>query len=159
LIFLTVGSMFPFDRLIRGVDDLISKGLVTESVYAQIGNGEYEPRHMPFARFVEKADFDGQMKGCSVVISHAGIGTISTALHYGRTMIVLPRLKAFGEHVNDHQVGTARKYAELGHVILSDSVGDLPTCLEAARRFQPIPRHVNTQGIVSRIGRFIDGMP
>ena len=37
MIFLTVGSMFPFDRLVQAVDDMIARQLITETVVAQIG--------------------------------------------------------------------------------------------------------------------------
>ena len=37
MIFLTVGTLFPFDRLVNAVDKAVANGLITEDVFAQIG--------------------------------------------------------------------------------------------------------------------------
>jgi len=50
------------------------------------------------------------------VIAHAGMGTILSALQFGRPLIVMPRLAQFGEHRNDHQLATARRLSELDRV-------------------------------------------
>ena len=45
MIFVTIGSMFPFDRLIRVMDDWTARS-GRKDVLAQIGNGGYVPQHM-----------------------------------------------------------------------------------------------------------------
>ena len=49
VIFLTIGSMFPFDRLVRAMDDWAGTGSQCE-ILALIGAGSYEPRHMRWVR-------------------------------------------------------------------------------------------------------------
>ena len=46
MIFVTIGSMFPFDRLIRAMDAFAQANPGTE-ILAQIGTGDYVPAHMP----------------------------------------------------------------------------------------------------------------
>ncbi len=155
MIFVTVGSMFPFDRLIKAIDEQVAAGQIVEEVVAQIGSGSYEPQSIKFERFMEKAEFESLLGAADVVVSHAGIGSIATALNLGKPMLVLPRLKRYGEHVNDHQVATARKYQELGHVMVADEETDLPHMLTRIREFTPVPRHINVEGLVNRIGRYL----
>jgi UDP-N-acetylglucosamine transferase subunit ALG13 len=95
------------------------------------------------------------MSEADVVVSHAGVGTIATALTLNKPLLVLPRRGAFGEHVNDHQVGTARRYAELGHVLLAETEDDLPRMLAQLSTFKPKPRIVNAKGIATRIDHFL----
>lgn len=147
--------MFPFDRLIRTVDELVKAAAITDSVFAQIGNGTYEPTAMPFCRFLDKAAFDARLLEARAVISHAGIGTIATTLKHGKPMLVLPRLQRYGEHVNDHQVATARKYGELGHVVVAPQAEDIADCLLQLSIFVPVARNVNAVGVAERIARFL----
>ena len=49
----------------------------------------------------------------SLIISHAGMGTILSALQKDKPIIVFPRIAALGEHRNEHQLATARKLKEM----------------------------------------------
>ena len=42
-----------------------------------------------------------------VIVCHAGIGCIQDALEVKRSLLVVPRLRRFNEHMNDHQVDLA----------------------------------------------------
>jgi beta-1,4-N-acetylglucosaminyltransferase len=148
--------MFPFDRLIQFIDELVESGEIIEPVVGQIGQGRYEPRRFPFHRYLEKSSFDETLFKCSFAISHAGIGTISTAVSMDKRLIVLPRLKRYSEHVNDHQVWAAKKYAESGQVISAYSRDDLSEALRGIDHFKPKPRQANPSGIVDTIVKFVD---
>jgi beta-1,4-N-acetylglucosaminyltransferase len=147
--------MFPFDRLIQFMDELVESGEIMEPVVGQIGQGKYEPRQFPFHRYLEKASFDETLFNCSFAVSHAGIGTISTAVGMDKRLIVLPRLKRYSEHVNDHQVWAARKYAESGQVMAVYSREDLSAAIRGIDHFIPKPRQANPHGIVDTIVKFI----
>src|SRR3546814_17969007 len=41
LVFVTVGTVMPFDRLVKGVESLRKQGLLPERVIAQVGDGGY----------------------------------------------------------------------------------------------------------------------
>lgn len=155
MIFVTVGSMFPFDRLIRAMDEHVAAGRIADEVVAQIGSGAYEPKHFRFERFMEKQPFEHLLNTADCIVSHAGIGSIATALAHDRPMLVLPRLKRHGEHVNDHQVATARKYAELGHVLVAYDEAEIAQVLSSLAQFKPAPRVVNTVGVAKRVGSFL----
>jgi len=158
MIFLTVGTVFPFDRLVRAVDQAIADGLIAEPVLAQIGDTELKPDNMEYARMVSKDDFKRSMAESEYLISHAGIGSIVTALELNKRMIVMPRLKRLGEHVNDHQVGTAHKFEDLGHVLAAYDVSELRAKIKEIASFKPKPRQANPEPMIQRVSEFLTQM-
>ncbi len=158
MILVTVGSMFPFDRLVMAADALAVKLGPQTPFFAQIGDGRYEPRHMPFLRFVPREDFAGLMHKAEMVISHAGIGTIAETLNFGKPLLVLPRRHALGEHVNDHQVATAARFGELGHLLVATTESDIEAQLSALRHFVPKRRVADTQRLAQHVGHWLAGV-
>jgi len=113
LIFLTVGSQIPFNRLVRAVDSWCAKSRQTE-VFGQIaavGKDGYRPRHFPWSEFLTPDEFDQRFIDASLIVGHAGMGTIISALTYQRPLLMLPRRAALKETRNDHQVATASRFA------------------------------------------------
>jgi len=104
LILVTVGTQLPFDRLIKWIDS-IAKDL-PKPVLAQIGKGKYVPENMKWIKDIAPADFDRLFMDASVIVSHAGIGTVLTAKRFGKPIVLVPRQAALGEHRNDHQLAT-----------------------------------------------------
>jgi len=156
VIFLTVGSMFPFDRLVQSVDEMVGNKLITDTVVAQIGDGKYEPKHMAFDRYLAKPEYDQRVMEAEILVAHAGAGTIALALKHGKRLLVVPRRGEFREHVNDHQVVTARKYEEMGYVLVAQNMTDIPMKLAALRDFQPRNRETHPQDLARRIGAFLE---
>ena len=158
MIFLTVGSSIPFDRLVRAVDELVGQGLLRD-VQAQIGEGAYEPRHMAFERFLDKPQYDRRVDEATALIGHAGAGTISMALERRKPLLVMPRLKRHGEIVNDHQVATARTFARLGHILVARDVDVLRAGAAQLGAFVPRVREPRARDLARRIGDFLRTVP
>jgi UDP-N-acetylglucosamine transferase subunit ALG13 len=59
------------------------------------------------------------MRAADAIVAHAGMGTILTALELGTPIVVMPRRAALGEHRNDHQLATARRFAEQGSIAVA----------------------------------------
>jgi UDP-N-acetylglucosamine transferase subunit ALG13 len=43
-----------------------------------------------------------------LVVAHAGMGSVLSALKHRKPIIIVPRKASLGEHRNDHQLATAR---------------------------------------------------
>jgi UDP-N-acetylglucosamine transferase subunit ALG13 len=155
VIFLTVGSRYGFDRLVRAVDDMVDRGEINEEISAQIGLGAYQPRHMHFERFIDGNRYDRRIRDADALIGHAGSGTISLAVTNCKPLLVLPRRRRYHEHVNDHQVATARKFEELRHVLAADDAEDLPRRFAELHTFVPVRRVARTDELADRIGVFL----
>jgi UDP-N-acetylglucosamine transferase subunit ALG13 len=115
LIFVTVGTQLPFDRLIRGVDRWAATRPGRE-VFAQAGPTKLAPRHVEWREFISPDECRERMSAARAIVAHAGMGTILSALELGKPLLVLPRRAALGEQRNDHQLATARRFATLGKV-------------------------------------------
>ena len=159
MIFLTLGTYpLPFDRLVQAVDEVVAKDLIDEEVFAQIGFSNYLPKHMKYEKLLEKQRFDEILSSATALIGHAGMGSISMALNHEKPLLVMPRLAKFGEHVNDHQLHTARKFEELGHILVAYDQDELAEKINRLKSFVPLPRTPNRQGVADRIQKFIEQM-
>ncbi len=158
MIFLTVGTQFPFDRLIKSVDQAFDGRLINEEIFAQIGETSYKPLNFESVVSLEKKLFDKRLREASSVISHAGMGTITMALKNHKPLLVMPRLKRYREHVNDHQVATARKFEELGHILAVYDAKDLPNGIRKLKNFVPRERKANPEAVADRIHRFLNSL-
>lgn len=132
MIFVTIGSMFPFDRLIRAMDAYAAEQ-GGEKFVAQIGAGGFTPAHMDWVRSYPAADYASAVAGCDLVVAHAGMGSVITAGEYGKPIVLLPRRAALGEHTNDHQMDTAAWLRARPGIQVAEAAEDLPARIAAAR--------------------------
>jgi len=155
MIFLTVGTQFAFDRLVKAVDKAVAEGVVDEDVYAQIGKSAYKPRHFEYTDALGKELFDDYVQRASNIISHAGMGTIIMALDNNKPLLVMPRLKRYGEVVNNHQVSIAKRFEQHGYLLAAYNVDQLSEKMRALKVFKPCKRQPQTEKVVERISGFL----
>jgi UDP-N-acetylglucosamine transferase subunit ALG13 len=124
VIFVTVGTDGPFDRLITTVDRWAqTRG--RQDVVAQIGNSELQPASLRWHRFLEPPQFREYFSSADLIVAHAGMGTILTALGFQKPLLVMPRRATLGEQRNEHQLATARHLMELGKVSVANDEDEL----------------------------------
>lgn len=127
MIFLTVGTQLPFDRMVGAVDAWA--GQSGAEVVAQVGPTKRVFPHLEQFAFLEPMAFDGFFEEARVVIAHAGMGSIIGALSHGKPLVIVPRRAQLGEHRNDHQLATAKRFAETPGLHVAWSENDVPTIL------------------------------
>jgi UDP-N-acetylglucosamine transferase subunit ALG13 len=111
MIFVTVGTQLPFDRMIKLIDKFSEENRNLEIV-AQIGNASYYPKNFEYYNELSISEFDDLFDKASLIISHAGMGSILTALSKAKPILIMPRRFEFREHRNDHQLATVDKFAK-----------------------------------------------
>lgn len=129
MIFVAVGTQLPFDRLIRAMDEWAGAGSGRE-VVAQIANGSYVPKHIQSHASLPPEEFQAHLARCDLLVAHAGIGSILSALELGKPVIVLPRQAALGEHRNEHQLATAKRFGARGMVRVAQDETELRHLLD-----------------------------
>jgi UDP-N-acetylglucosamine transferase subunit ALG13 len=107
LIFVTVGTQLAFDRLIAAMDGWAAAN-PAEEVFAQTGPSSLPIRSMGHAEFIPPDKADDLFRKASLIVSHAGMGSILTAFKYRKPIVIVPRKASLGEHRNDHQMATAK---------------------------------------------------
>lgn len=150
MIFVTVGMHHQgFDRLIKAMDELA--GIAEEPVVMQIGSAKYEPVHAEWFRFAPQKQVDELCGAARVIVGHAGAGTILSAFHHNRPVVIVPRRFPYQEHVDDHQLDLAHALSSQNKVILVDE----PTAQalqEGIRRAEQLPQvHTSAGNLVRAI--------
>ena len=84
------------------------------------------------------------------------MGNIVLSMKMRKPLLVMPRLKRFGEVVNDHQVGTAKKFEEFGHVLVAWNEKQLVGKIEELKSFVPKRRQAQPEVVAARIKQFLD---
>ena len=124
LIFASVGSVLPFDRLVRAVDEWAAAN-PGHDVFLQIGEGEYEPRHVPWARMMPHDEYGRRLAECSLFVAHVGMGSILQAMEERKQMLLLARHNSLGEHTTDHQLHTAARFNNVAGLRIVDDADQL----------------------------------
>lgn len=127
MIFVTIGTQLPFDRLIRCVDDLAPR--LNEEIIAQTCHFGFAPKNIKTVDFIAPDEFDTIFERARLIVSHAGVGTILTALQKNKPIVVVPRIAALGEHRNEHQLSTVSAFKDLGYVHVAMNEEELTNIL------------------------------
>lgn len=164
MIFLTVGSQMPFDRLVSAVDAWAAAS--GAEVFAQIGETTLQPTALRWQKALAPAEFRRAVQACTCLIGHAGMGTVLTGLEFGKPMLLMPRRGPLGETRNDHQVDTLRWLATRPgiHAVYDvDQLNEQLAHLAAGLTLTAPPPAGSlaaaspaTQGLVSALRRFIE---
>jgi UDP-N-acetylglucosamine transferase subunit ALG13 len=157
MIFATVGTQVHFDRMIRTIDAWAGANGRTD-VFAQTGPSDYRAAHIRTERFIDATEFRDRVEAARLVISHAGMGSIITALELGKRIIVMPRRASFGEHRNDHQLATAKRFADQGSITVAYTEQDLVDRLDRLRGLNETERLITPASpqLISAIRAFIE---
>jgi len=125
MIYVTLGTMFlDFPRLILEMDEIARD--TAEEIIIQTGMGKTIPaacKHFSFKPHDEVLNIQREAR---VIVCHAGIGSVLDALHVRRPFVVVPRLKKYDEHMNDHQIDLARAVESRGWGRMILNIEDLP---------------------------------
>lgn len=140
MIFVTVGTHDrQFDRLLKELDIMVANGKI-QDVVAQIGHSNYIPKNYKWFRFLEFEKMLELQKKADFIISHGGVGSIMTGLELNKTIIVVPRLPEYNEHLDRHQIFTTRELEKKGRIIAVYSLKNLSKAVERVKAFKPRQR-------------------
>lgn len=148
MIFVTLGTQDKhFPRLLEAVDKLD----IDEKIIAQTGSTDFTSNKMEIHKFLSQDEFNKYMKDARIVITHAGVGTIIYGLSINKTMIVAPRLKKYGEHVNDHQLQILETFSKDGYIIPLLDFSELKSKIEEANNFKPKQFKSNNNNFIKHL--------
>ena len=138
-----------FNRLVKAVDDL-AREKVIHDVVVQTGFSTYRPRHCRWRKAFDFGEFEICMEKADLIITHAGAGCVAGALERGKRTILVPRLKKYNEHNNDHQLELAAALEAQGRAIIVHDVSELGAAIERAWTFRPEARNArsNIPGLI-----------
>ena len=130
MIFVTVGTHEQqFNRLVSYMDEWASSH--DEEVVIQSGFSTYEPQSAKYSKLYPYKTMVELVDKARIVITHGGPSSFIMPLQIGKVPVVVPRMKEFDEHVNDHQLDFARAVAERqGNIIVIEDVTRLSETID-----------------------------
>lgn len=167
MIFLTIGTHEPFDRLIRAVDGWCAARGTGAQVFGQITEpkpGAYRPQHFDWVARLSPQEYDRRFAAAGLIVSHAGMGSILTALHHAKPIVVMPRRGHLRETRNDHQFTTVRMLGNRPGIFVAEdetclgSVLDLALATAQKPQAAPIAALANSD-FTQALRAFLTGQP
>jgi UDP-N-acetylglucosamine transferase subunit ALG13 len=136
VIFVTVGTNEArFDRLLSALEELPAE---TE-LFVQHGPSPVRPAGATCTDYLGFDELVEKMRQARAVVTHAGVGSVLTALLSGTRPIVVPRLQRFGEAVDDHQLHFGRRAESAGLVTLVEDTAELGRAIGRYEQSPPSP--------------------
>ena len=156
MILATVGMQLPFPRLIRALDAIAGRHAL--HIVAQAMEPVAGLTHLDQRTSLSPAEFDELARACTLIVGHAGIGTMLSAAAHARPLVLFPRIAALGEHRNEHQLATAKQFgAHTGITVAHDEAELEQACLRRdAAPYRPAeqPRY---RTLVNAVADFVNG--
>jgi UDP-N-acetylglucosamine transferase subunit ALG13 len=115
----TLGTQpgFGFRRLVERLLEIIPD---SADVLWQTGCTDVSDLGIAAQPYLNPVEMRAAMRKADLVIAHAGIGSALGALEGGRLPLLVPRRKAFGEHIDDHQATLGRALGGLGLAVFRE---------------------------------------
>jgi UDP-N-acetylglucosamine transferase subunit ALG13 len=134
MIFITVGTHYQgFERLIKKADEIASK--IDEEIIAQIGSTKYIPKNMNYFSFMrDEEKFLELYKKARIIITHAGVGNLFNIYSFQKPVIIVPRLKKFNEHIDNHQLEITEVLKNQKQVVVIYDIENLENALKRAKK-------------------------
>lgn len=142
----------PFRRFMEAVEANLA--LMPKPVFVQHGHTPCVARDFTAKPFVGMDEFSRLVRESQLLIMHAGAGATIHALTAGKRPVVMPRLAAYGEVIDDHQLEFAEAMARTGKAWLAKGTGELKQAIASALMAEAIGQAA--PGVPQIVGRIAD---
>jgi UDP-N-acetylglucosamine transferase subunit ALG13 len=155
LTLVTVGTHAPFEELLRQVELAVEEGILKGKVIAQTGDPARKSSVESFD-YCSESELKDLLARSRLVITHAGTGSILSALEAGCKVIAIARKASRGEHYDDHQMEILEELRERGAILGSDRPSDLPDLLMQSPHFEPVATRYDPGLLREELGVLLD---
>ena len=159
MIFVALGTQkFQFNRLLKALDLMVQERKIRDEVVAQIGHSTYVPKSFKTTNFLNVNEYNKNIRTCSILITHAGVGTILEGEKLKKPVIVVPRLSKYEEHVDDHQTEIAEDFARKKLVVICRNLEELPLLIKKAKNSQLVDYVSNNRKFITKLKNAMDDL-
>lgn len=145
-----------FKRLLKELDRLKEKKIIKEEIIAQAGYTKYKSDNLQIFDFIDKDKLEDYQSKANLIITHGGVGSIISSLKKGKTVIAVPRLKEYNEHVNNHQKDIVESFSNNGYIIGINDIKELEEAYKKSKDFKPKKYIPNNSKIIKAVEDFIN---
>lgn len=145
-----------FERLLKEIQKCIDNKVITEDVVVQAGSTNFESDNMKIFDLIPEDELDELKKKARIIITHGGVGSIVGCIKIGKKVIAVPRLKEYGEHVNNHQKQIVETFNNQGLIKGVQDLKDLKNAIISIDEFIPSKFISNTENVIKIVDKFIE---
>ena len=158
LILVTLGTQDKkFTRLLKAIQQQIDLKNIKEEVIVQAGcSADFKSNDMKIFDYIPIDEFEKLMQECDILITHGGVGSITTGLRNNKKVIAAARLKKYNEHTNDHQLQIIEKFANNNQILELNDFNELDKILKKAKKFEPEKYESNNKAMLELVKKEID---
>lgn len=159
MIFVILGTQDKeFTRLLRKIQKLIDKRIITEKVVVQAGSTNFKSKDMIIKNYMSMKEFSETIKESDYIITHGGVGSIIDSLKKDKKVIAVARQKKYNEHENDHQLEIIEEFTKLGYILGCKEVKELEGKINKIPAFTPNKYKSNNKKIINNLEKYIDNL-
>ena len=159
MIFVILGTQDKkFPRLLEAIQKKINEGQIDkkEEIIVQAGSTKYKSNDMKIFDYIPISQFEDYIEKADLIICHAGVGTILTALKKNKKIIAAARLKQYGEHVNDHQLQILDNFKNKGYILALENFDEIDNLIKQAQEFKPANFKSNKKFFLNQLEKEIN---
>ena len=147
-----------FKRPLIEIDKLCRNGQLQETIVIQNGHTLFESSYFDMRPFITPNDLDKLYDDARIIITHAGTGSIIKGLKKGKKIVAIPRLKKYGEHIDDHQLEILNEFVALGYILPWNENDHLEKIMLEIINFNPKPYISRKKDIEEFLKNYIDSL-
>lgn len=145
MILVTLGTQKQqFTRLLA----YIEKAKINDEIIVQAGFTKFVSKKMKIFEFIDYDKMNEYINKADLIITHAGTGSIVSALKKNKKVIACARLQKYGEHVDNHQEEIVEVFYEEGYILKIDDELNLDDVIEKSKKFKPKKFVSNTDNFI-----------
>ena len=158
MIFITLGTQkFQFDRVLKELDKLIEEDKISkDEILVQCVYSEYVPKNYKTFDLKPQDEIDEIIEKADIIITHSGTGSIIGALKKGKKLIIIPRLKKYGEHVDNHQMELAEVFNNKYNIPTVLDMKDLYDAINKMSTYKPVKWQINNEKLIKSLENSIN---
>lgn len=138
MILVTIGmNDSPYVPLFEAMDCLAPK--LNEKVIQQIGSLQFTGKNSECFTYLPDEKMSEMFDSASVIVCHAGIGTIVNGLKRNIPLVLIPRNVIDPSVEHDQQIIVAHKIESMGRGVIVNNLAELETKIEEARGLKMEP--------------------
>lgn len=157
MILVTLGTQDKsFLRLLEALEKQCESGLIQDEIIVQSGYTKFDSKHMKLIPYFSQDELDQYRQKAECIITHGGVGSILDGCRYGKKIIGVARLKAFKEHINDHQIEICEQFSKDGYILYAENLEDIHRLIEQSKSFEPKKYIFDNKKLIMHIKSVID---
>ena len=147
-----------FPRPLIVIEQLVKENKLQEEVIVQNGFTKFSSSFLDLRPFMSVEELDQLYQDARIIITHAGTGSVLKGVKMGKRVISIPRLKKYGEHIDDHQLELHKEFEKLNYIYPWNEGDSLEKILVDVENFHPAEYVSRKENLIKYLQSYIDSL-